>query len=86
VFYEREEMLEGGGLTAKVRIPLFWKVKSDLGAGALIERRMRTYGGFILEAQQVVFLRRYFSFRISAAYIFGMKEAERWVFTAGFGF
>ena len=86
VFYGREDKVELGGIRAKVRIPLFWKVKNDLGVGALYERRGKEMVSFIAQAEQVIFFHRSFSLRVNESYIMGQKEVERWVISLGFGF
>lgn len=86
LFYEKEKGLDGMGGRAKVRVPLFWKVKNDFGLGAAYEKRSEKKGSFFVEMEQVVFLKGSFSLRISESYYFGSSEVKRWVISAGFGF
>jgi len=88
-FYAREKVREAGnggemlGVRVKARVPLFWKFKNDISAGGMFDRKN---GGFHIEMEQIVFLKRSFSLRIAEGYVFGNREVRRWVLSAGFGF
>ncbi len=85
-FYEKEEGMDGAGMRVKVRIPLLWRIKNDFSFGAVFERGVRERVGFLVQAEQVAFLKRSFSLRLLEGYIFGNEEARRWVIAVGFGF
>ena len=57
-----------------------------VGFGAVIERRGSKKAGFLIQAEQVVFLKNSFSLRFLEGYVLGNEEVERWIFGAGFGF
>ncbi len=83
IFYGKRDTGEEYGLRAKVRVPLFWKVKNDFSVGVAL---FRNVGVFTVSAEQIVFLKRSFSLRLMESYFFGNKEAEQWVISLGLGF